>query len=85
VRGEEGDRLRKLGYELPRIPNPASSYAPATITAPLLFTAGQLPFEEGQLRYTGKVGKDVSAEEAEEAARLCALNALAAVEPRPAL
>jgi enamine deaminase RidA (YjgF/YER057c/UK114 family) len=80
VRGEEGDRLRKLGYELPRVPNPAGSYVPATITAPLLFTAGQLPFEEGQLRYTGKVGKDVSAEEAEEAARLCALNALAAVE-----
>jgi enamine deaminase RidA (YjgF/YER057c/UK114 family) len=80
VRGEEGDRLRELGYELPRVPNPAYSYVPATSTGPLLFTAGQLPFEKGQLRYTGKVGKDVSAEEAEEAARLCALNALAAVE-----
>jgi enamine deaminase RidA (YjgF/YER057c/UK114 family) len=80
VRGEEGDRLRELGYELPRVPNPAYSYVPATSTGPLLFTAGQLPFEKGQLRYTGKVGKDVSAEEAEEAARLCALNALADVE-----
>ena len=82
MRGEVGDRLRELGYELPSIPNPAGSYIPATSTGSLLFTAGQLPFEEGRLRYTGKVGKDVSIEEAKEAARLCALNALAAVEAK---
>ena len=75
-----GDRLTELGYELPSVPNPAGSYVPATSTGSLLFTAGQLPFKEGQLRYTGKVGEDVSIEEAQEAARLCALNALAAVE-----
>ncbi len=75
-----GDRLKELGYELPSVPNPAGSYVPATSTGSLLFTAGQLPFEEGQLQYTGKVDKDVSVEEAKEAARLCALNALAAVE-----
>jgi len=75
-----GDRLRELGYELPNVPNPAGSYVPATSAGPLLFTAGQLPLKEGQLRYTGKVGKDVSVDEAKEAARLCALNALAAVE-----
>jgi enamine deaminase RidA (YjgF/YER057c/UK114 family) len=71
--------LRELGYELPSVPNPAGSYVPATSAGFLLFTAGQLPFEEGQLRYTGKVGKDVSVEEAKEAARLCTLNALAAI------
>ena len=79
MRGEVGDRLRELGYELPSVPNPAGSYVPATSAGSLLFTAGQLPFEEGQLRYTGKVGNDVSVEEAKEAARLCALNALAAI------
>jgi enamine deaminase RidA (YjgF/YER057c/UK114 family) len=74
------DRLKELGYELPSVPNPAGSYVPATRAGFLLFTAGQLPFKEGQIRYTGKVDKDVSVEEAKEAARLCALNALAAVE-----
>ncbi len=80
MRGGVGDRLKELGYELPSVPNPAGSYVPATSTGSLLFTAGQLPFKEGQLQYTGKVGKDVSVEEAKEAARLCALNALAAIE-----
>ena len=80
MRGEVGDRLRELGYELPSVPNPAGSYVSATSVGSLLFTAGQLPFEDGQLRYTGKVGKDVSVEEAKEASRLCTLNALAAVE-----
>ena len=80
MRGEVGNRLKELGYELPSLPNPAGSYVPATSTGSLLFTAGQLPFKEGQLRYTGKVDKDVSVEEANEAARLCALNALAAVK-----
>jgi len=74
------DRLKALGYELPSIPNPAGSYVPATSTGSLLFTAGQLPFKEGQLQYTGKVDKDVSVKVAKEAARLCALNALAAVK-----
>jgi enamine deaminase RidA (YjgF/YER057c/UK114 family) len=70
-------RLRKLGLELPALPEPAGSYVPATRTGALIF-AGQLPFEEGELRNTGKVGDAVSLEEAREAARLCALNALAA-------
>jgi enamine deaminase RidA (YjgF/YER057c/UK114 family) len=75
------DRLRNLGYELPAVPRPAGSYVPATIaTGTLLFTAGQLPFKEGRLAYTGKVGAGVSVEDAKDAARLCALNALAAVK-----
>ena len=75
------DRLRDLGYELPAVPQPAGSYVPAALaTGTLLFTAGQLPLVEGQLRYTGKVGKEVSVEEAKEAARHCVLNALAAVK-----
>ncbi|MDQ3841244.1 MAG: RidA family protein [Actinomycetota bacterium] len=75
------DRLRNLGYELPAVPRPAGSYVPATIaTGTLLFTAGHLPFKEGRLAYTGKVGAGVSVEDAKGAARLCALNALAAVK-----
>ncbi|MDX6379509.1 MAG: hypothetical protein QOI57_533 [Rubrobacteraceae bacterium] len=74
------DRLRTLGYELPAVPRPAGSYVPATRAGSLLFTAGQVPFKEGKLPYTGKVGQDVSVEEAKEAARLCTLNALAAIK-----
>jgi enamine deaminase RidA (YjgF/YER057c/UK114 family) len=73
------DRLRNLGYDLPSVPRPAGSYVPATRAGSLLFTAGQIPFKEGKLPYTGKVGQDVSVEEAKEAARLCAFNALAAI------
>jgi enamine deaminase RidA (YjgF/YER057c/UK114 family) len=74
------DRLRDLGYELPAAPNPAGSYVPATRAGTLLFTSGQLPFRDGQLPYTGKVDREVSVEEAQEAARLCALNALAVIK-----
>ena len=71
-------RLRELGLELPAVPTPAGAYVPATRAGRLVFTAGQLPFQGGELYRTGKVGDEVSPEEAYEAARLCALNALAA-------
>ncbi len=71
-------RLRELGFKLPDVPSPAGSYVPATRAGDLVFTAGQLPFISGELHITGKVGDTVSVEGAREAARLCALNALAA-------
>ena len=71
-------RLRELGHELPDVPAPAGAYVPAVRAGSLVFTAGQLPFEEGELRKTGKVGATVTLEEAQQAARRCALNALAA-------
>jgi enamine deaminase RidA (YjgF/YER057c/UK114 family) len=74
------DRLRDLGYELPEVPRPVGSYVPATRIGTLLFTAGQLPFKDGRLPYTGKVGADVTIDDAKEAARLCALGALSAVK-----
>ena len=73
------NRLRELGLELPAVPAPAGSYVPAVRAGTFLFTAGQLPFEHGELRAKGKVGAEVTPEEARQAARLCALNALAAV------
>ena len=71
-------RLRELGIDLPAAPAPAGAYVPATRTGNLVFTAGQLPLEGGELAIRGKVGDDVGIEEAREAARLCAMNALAA-------
>jgi enamine deaminase RidA (YjgF/YER057c/UK114 family) len=71
-------RLRELGLELPAVPEPAGAYVPAIRTGNLIFTAGQLPFEAGKLSTTGKVSDAVPVEEAYRAARLCALNALAA-------
>jgi enamine deaminase RidA (YjgF/YER057c/UK114 family) len=72
-------RLRELGFELPEVPNPAGAYVPAAQAGDFVFTARQLPFEAGALNLRGKVGDSVDTDEAREATRLCALNALAAV------
>ena len=72
------DRLQELGLELPDVPSPAGSYIPAKRSGNFVFTAGQIPFVRGELSITGKVGDSVSIEEAKDAARTCALNALAA-------
>lgn len=60
-------------------PAPVAVYVPAVRSGNHVYTSGQLPFVNGQLTVTGKVGAEVSIEQAAEAARLCALNALAAV------
>lgn len=71
-------RLAELGLELPPVPAPVASYLPATVSGGQIFTAGQLPFVDGQLILTGKVGAEVSAEQARDLARIAALNAIAA-------
>lgn len=73
-------RLAELGVTLPEVAAPVASYVPAARTGQLVFTSGQLPFVEGSLAATGKVGGDVSPEEAKAHARTCALNALAAID-----
>jgi len=73
------ERLRALGLELPVVAVPVAAYVPAVRTGSLVFTSGQLPFVGGQLPATGKVGAEVTAEQAKEFARTCALNAVAAV------
>ena len=73
------DRLRELGVTLPEVVAPLASYVPAVRTGNLVYTSGQLPMEAGKLLGTGKVGAEVSPEQASALARLCALNALAAV------
>jgi enamine deaminase RidA (YjgF/YER057c/UK114 family) len=73
-------KLAQLGFPLPAVAKPVAAYVPAVVTGNLCFTAGQLPFINGALPKAGKVGRDVSAEDAKDLARLCALNALAAVK-----
>ena len=71
-------RLTELGLKLPVLAKPAGAYVPAIVTGNLVYTAGQLPFVDGALLATGKVGGDVTPEDAATYARTCALNALAA-------
>ncbi|MFQ6394663.1 RidA family protein [Nocardia sp. KC 131] len=71
--------LTRLGLTLPPVAAPVAAYIPAIRTGSLVYTSGQLPFVDGKLSVVGKVGAEVSIEEAKEAAKLCALNALAAV------
>ncbi|MGW4720500.1 RidA family protein [Nocardia sp. NPDC004260] len=71
--------LAELRITLPPVVAPVAAYIPAIRTGSLVYTSGQLPFVNGELSAVGKVGAEVSVEAAKEAARLCALNALAAV------
>jgi enamine deaminase RidA (YjgF/YER057c/UK114 family) len=73
------ERLTELGIELPEVVTPLASYVPAVRTGNLVYTSGQLPMVAGVLPQSGKVGGEVSPTDAKELARLCALNALAAV------
>ena len=74
------DTLAELGYELPAVVPPLASYVPAVRSGNHVYTSGQLPMVDGTLVAVGKVGAEVSAEDATAAARTCALNALAAVD-----
>jgi enamine deaminase RidA (YjgF/YER057c/UK114 family) len=73
-------RLAELGIELPAVAKPLASYVPAVRTGNLVYTSGQLPTRAGELAQAGKVGSAVTPEEGKELARICTLNALAAVD-----
>jgi enamine deaminase RidA (YjgF/YER057c/UK114 family) len=73
-------RLGELGIALPQVMAPLASYVPAVRTGNLVFTSGQVPVEDGKLARSGKVGADISPEEGKALARICLLNALAAVD-----
>jgi enamine deaminase RidA (YjgF/YER057c/UK114 family) len=72
-------RLGDLGLSLPAVARPLAAYVPAVRFADLVYTAGQLPLVDGKLQAVGKVGADVSVDEAVQCARIAALNGLAAV------
>ncbi|HEC31603.1 MAG: RidA family protein [Deltaproteobacteria bacterium] len=73
-------RLEQLGIKLPAAPEPVASYVPAAITGNLIYVSGQIPIREKKLVYEGIVGKDVSLEQAQEAAKICIINVLAVVK-----
>lgn len=71
------ERLKSLGITLPPQPKPVAAYIPAVRHGDLLWLSGQIPMREGKVAFTGPVGLKVTLEEAQDAARLCALNAVA--------
>lgn len=73
-------RLAELGISIPSVSKPVAAYVPAVISGHLVFTAGQLPFVDGALPATGKVGEAVSPDDAVGYARTAVLNALAAAQ-----
>ena len=72
-------KIESLGLTLPVAALPVAAYVPAVKTGNLVFVAGQLPLVDGKIVKEGKVGKEVTPEEAKEMAQVCALNALAAI------
>ena len=72
-------KLAELGLTLPVAAAPVAAYVPAVRTGNLVFTAGQLPLVDGKIPFIGKVGSDVTPEQAKDMAQICALNALAAI------
>jgi enamine deaminase RidA (YjgF/YER057c/UK114 family) len=73
-------RLAELGVRLPPVAAPVASYVPAVRCGQLVYTSGQLPFVDGGLNRTGKVGGSVDEEAAAADAKICTLNALAAID-----
>ena len=73
------EKLKAMGLEIPVASKPLAAYVPASKSGKLVFTAGQLPLVDGKIPHTGKVGKDVTQEDAKEMAKVCALNAMAAL------
>jgi enamine deaminase RidA (YjgF/YER057c/UK114 family) len=74
------DRLAAMGLTVHEVVPPVAAYVPAVVTGSYVYTSGQLPFVDGALPDTGKVGAEISPERAAELAAICALNAIAAVK-----
>lgn len=75
--GKIDARLKELGIALPPAPLPAANYVPWVVSQGMAFIAGQIPMQDGKPSFVGKVGRDFSIEQGQQAARLCALNVLA--------
>jgi enamine deaminase RidA (YjgF/YER057c/UK114 family) len=72
------DKLKEMGYSLPEVARAVGSYVPAVRSGSMVCVSGQLPMREGTLQVAGKLGQDVTLEAAQEGARICVLNGLAA-------
>ena len=74
------ENIKNLGLELPEAPKPVASYIPSLIVNDLVFTAGQIPTVKRELKFKGKIGKDLSEDEGKQAAEICALNCLSVIK-----
>lgn len=74
------EKIKELGFELPEIAKPLAAYIPAKKVGDLVMTSGQVPLVKGEIKYAGKVGSELTEEEGQNAARVCALNCLAAIK-----
>lgn len=73
-------KMEELGFELPEPTKPVAAYVPAVAVGNFVYSSGQVPYVKGELKYQGKVGKDLTLEEAYKASQICVLNCLAAVK-----
>jgi len=73
-------RLKRLGFDLPKVPTPVAEYVPAKRVGEFVWVSGQGPICDGKPLYVGRVGEEVSLQDAYKAARLCCLNCLAAIK-----
>lgn len=73
-------KLQDLGINIPEAPKPVAAYVPSVRIGDFVYTSGQIPFVNGELKVKGKVGTDVSVEEGYEAAKICAINCLAVLK-----
>ncbi|WP_148135385.1 RidA family protein [Candidatus Formimonas warabiya] len=73
-------KITELGLSIPEVAKPVAAYVPAVRVGDYVYTSGQIPFVNGELKYQGKVGSDVTAENGYDAAKICALNCLAAIK-----
>ena len=74
------DKLRQMGLDLPEPPAPVAAYVPTVRTGNLVFVSGQVPREKGEIKFRGHLGGELTVDDGRAAARICALNALAAVK-----
>jgi len=73
-------KLQEMGLELPPAPKPVAAYVPAVKIDGYIYTSGQIPLLNGELKYKGKIGKDLEEKQGYEAAKLCALNCLSVIK-----
>lgn len=73
-------KVQEMGLSIPEAPKPVAAYIPGIKVGEFIYTSGQIPIVNGELKYKGKVGAEVTIEEAYEAAKVCALNCLGVVK-----
>lgn len=74
------EKIKELGLELPEVAKPLAAYIPAKMIGNLIMTSGQVPVIKGEMKFAGKIGKELSIEDGKKAAQICALNCLAAIK-----